>query len=198
MKSRVTNLLCCLFLVLFTASFSSADMLTAINVEGSGSYSGDLSLLTDGSFTPDGQQYQIDTVWWTGTQTAFTFDYGSMYDIDGFKVSVDNNDNYLIEYSTNNTDWSPWVQISRSDGTATWGMETISNISGDVDYWPYSYGTVSARYLRISAIAGGDNYNSVGELQAFGSAAAAVPEPATMILLGMGIVCLASVKRRQK
>lgn len=197
MKKRFFSMLCGASFVLWLSSPVMAEMLTAISVEGSADYTGDLSLLTDGVFPSEGTQWQTDTVYWYGTEESFTFDYGMTYEIDSFKASVDNNDNYIIEYSIDNSAWSTWMQISRTDGEVGWGMDTITNITSDEDYWLYSLEPVTARYMRISAIAGGDNAKSVGEFEAYGTSAA-VPEPATMLLFGTGIACLAAVGRRRR
>ncbi len=61
----------------------------------------------------------------------------------------------------------------------------------------YSFGPIQARYFKLDALVSTSNHFNIGEV-AFGASAAPVPEPATMLLFGLGLLGLAGVNRRKK
>lgn len=91
--------------------------------------------------------------------------------------------------------------IDVGDGEHGWGMDTMSTDGAHAEYvLGIDFSSVQARYLRIKAT-GGDNMYSIGELQAFGSAAAelpvSVPEPSITALLAAGLFGLGFARRRR-
>lgn len=155
-----------------------------------------VSKASDG-FTPvERDQWQANSAWWRGTSPSITFDYGSLYTISDIELSVDNNDDYQVEYSTDNVTWSSLFQITRTDGEVTWGMDTMSTIASSSEYISViDFAPVQAQFLRISAT-GGDNSYSVGELTALGSVAA-VPVPAAAILFAPVLAGFIGLRRKK-
>ncbi len=78
-------------------------------------------------------------------------------------------------------------------------MDTMATDNGHGEYVSgIDFAAVGARYLKVNAT-GGDVRYSIGEVQAYGDAAA-VPEPATVALLGIGLAGLGGgyLRRRYK
>lgn len=189
----VRALLAAMLLPLGQVAYAS---LTFTQVSGSGTYNGDLGLITDGSFPAEGGQWQTSTVWWNGTTPAFTLDLGGVYAIDDLVLSVDNNDSYSVKYSSDGTGWVDLLNISQSYGEIGWGMDTMSTDSSDPEYISYlDFAPVNARYFLISAI-DGDNSYSIGEFHAEGTSV--VPIPAAAWLFGSGLLGLAGFGARRK
>src|SRR4051812_38601531 len=65
-----------------------------------GSYGGSLSVLNDGVYPANGQQYQTDTVYDFPNDHAayFNFDLGGAKTVGAFNITVDNNDDYDIVF----------------------------------------------------------------------------------------------------
>jgi hypothetical protein len=186
------------FFILATAGWSQATLLTPVSVSGTGAYNG-LPYMTDGSFPVEGQQWQTETTWWVGTEPVFTIDYGAVFTIQDIKLSVDNNDSYQVQYSTDNSAWNTLLTIPSDYGEIGWGMDTMATDAPDPEYIvQIDFAPVGAQYIRIYAT-GGDNLYSVGELQAFGqSSSTPVPEPTTMLLFGAGLLGLAGAARHRR
>ncbi|MCP5144964.1 MAG: hypothetical protein H6978_09085 [Gammaproteobacteria bacterium] len=185
--------------MMLTAGAANAAVLNA-TVTGSGTYNNDASLLSDGFIPAEGTYWQdISNVHWTsGGPADFVFDYGADVLLHDIVLSVDNNDDYFVEWSTNNADWFPLFLIPSAAGNIDeqfpGGMDTFSTISGDVDYLDtLDFAPLTLRYLRLTAV-NGDGAYAAGELQAL----SAVPLPAAVWLLGGALLPLAArVKRRQ-
>ena len=182
----------------------SAEIITAADVTGTGTFNNSLALLTDGQISPEQTAWTDNAhVWWTGTAAAFTFDYGAVHEIQDVTVSVDLNDAYLIEHSLDATTWNPLSVIAINDGINSppfVGMDTMSSINTDPHFIAgMDFAAVNARFLRFSATAG-DNAYSIGELQAFGQQVqtAAVPEPSSFVALAMGLMGFGFWRRRKQ
>ena len=186
-----------LLILLFCSSLVNATQISFSSVNVTGSYHNSLNFLTDDIIPGESGQWQNNTVWWNGTGTAFTFDMGSSYTLEDIILSVDNNDYYRVEYSSDNSVWNTLFSISRYDGEIGWGMDTMATSSTHSEYIPaIDFSPVNAQYLRIQAT-GGDNSYSIGEFQAFGEIQSnPVPEPATMFLLGSGLAGLAGFRKK--
>lgn len=144
----------------------------------------------DGQFPPEGQWYQDATAWWTGFDDSVTYTLDSPLMVTGLTVSLDNNDSYVIEASTNGNDWTTLLFVGASSGTVGFGMDTFSTIAADPQYDSNLVFTAGmASQIRITAV-DGDTFNSVGELQV-----TAVPEPGTWLLMAGGLAAL-GLRRR--
>jgi len=209
-----------LFLLFSLAVTSTAYCapITFENVTGYGRYwtdwredrteGGDLGILTDGYIPPPGSPWYQNTVVFGPRFTAavspdevyqpvyFVFDIGSLYNIENIIISVDNNDNYHVIYSTDGTIWNPLFVIDRVYGSVDefdpGGSDIFSTIAGAPYYEPLiDFSPVTAQYLAVFA-SGHDWGYSISEFQAFGTP---VPEPSTMMLLGFGLLSLVGIHR---
>jgi hypothetical protein len=150
---------------------------------------GSLASVTDGAFLPNGQQWNVGTVFWNGTGGGdlnnFVFiTMGATATVTSLTLQADNNDDYLIQFWNAANNWQDLVTISPS---RSWNMTMGSaTLAAPV--------TTSAFRIRSS---GGDGYYSVSEFQANGSIAA-VPEPETYAMLLAGLGLLGSMARRKK
>lgn len=170
-------------------SSAQAGQITATSVSGSGSYYNSVDLLTDGYVPPEWTGWTAGTnVYWVGTQPVFTLDFGSIYNLTGILIQVDNNDDYVMQYSLNNSSWNNLFFIPHHAGDVGWGMDTFT-VQENV------FSPVNARYIRAFAVSGDSSY-AISEIQAYGTTVNAVPEPNSMILLGIGLAGLAGIRRK--
>ena len=193
-------------IALAPASQAAASLLVPDSITGQGNYNRSESLLIDGVFSSEAANWQNSTtVWWTGQSgpngVVFTLDYGSLKNIDDVYISVDNNDGYVVEYSTDNTTYSNLFTIQSGYGDIGGGMDTMRTVAGDSEYVAgIDFSSVQAQYLRVYAF-GGDSLYSISEIQAYGSDVNfnAVPEPATIAIWSvLGAVGLAFASRARK
>jgi hypothetical protein len=178
-------------------SFANASPISISSVMGSGSYNNNPNLLIDGNIPPEWTDWTAATnVWWYGTGSIFTLDFGSAYNLDDMLIQVDNNDSYGIQYSINGSNWNDLFSISSGAGNVSYGMDTFTQ--AEIAFTP-----VDARYVRVFAT-GGDNAYAISEIQAFGSQIvpggeqpSPAPEPTSLILLGSGLLGIAGLLRKK-
>ncbi|HNX90855.1 MAG TPA: discoidin domain-containing protein [Candidatus Omnitrophota bacterium] len=186
MKKQIFIIAFCLAVVL-TGTYAFAENISPsdVVVTGNGLYNNSEALISDG-YIPAEYTGWTDSActYWNGTSAYFTLDLGRVYNLSSLTLSVDNNDSYRIDYSLNKSSWGFLTTINSGDGNVSWGMDTFENV-------PVS---ATARYLRIFSI-GGDNSYSIGELNVAGTA---TPEPASMILFGIGGLAITAVRNRKK
>lgn len=163
------------------------------------------SSIVDGVYLPEGNDWNRNTVFWTPYNVIgvipgeqyITIDLLEPYTITGFSVQADDNDRYLLSY----WDSSSWVPIwtvpsDMGDGSVNLGgsgMRTRSETLGS---------PIVTNILRFEGVFSdgqvfSDNWFAVSEIQAYGPSVSAVPEPATMLLLGSGLIGLAGYGRKK-
>lgn len=173
-----------------------AGVAPVLGVSAVGTSVGDLVVLHDGVFPTEGTSWtDVSTVNWTGFGTSFTLDLGQVYVVSALDVSVDNNDDYLFEYSLDGSSWATLAKALAAEGNVGWGLDTMSSDPASAAFVA-GLGIaqpVSARYIRASATAG-DSLNSIGEIQISG--VPVVPEPATWSLVLAGAAVVGVSKRR--
>lgn len=158
-------------------------------------YNNDLSLLTDGVIPQEQSDFHsARSLWWFGQEVSeviasastgdlmpsanltglyFDVDLGSVHSVSDIVLSVDNNDDYALDYSVDGVNWSRLLTVFEVYGNddVGYGMDTFSTNVGSADYDAnLDFDPVMARYLRIYAT-GGDGAYAIGELQAFTTAA---------------------------
>ncbi|MFH1148062.1 MAG: hypothetical protein V1736_10205 [Pseudomonadota bacterium] len=194
----VHRVLTILFLILCSASLAQAATINPVGISETGTYHNDSNLMIDGYLPPEGTHWQSSfCVYWNGTTPAFVIDFGSPFDLQDIKFSVDNNDDYAIDYSLDGSNWSNLVIILSSYGNiavSPGGMDTMSSISTGPEYIPQlDFAPRQAQYLKVYAT-GGDNMYSIAELQSYGDP---VPIPGAVYLLGSGLVGLVGLRRQR-
>ena len=184
--------------LLLLPGLSAAAQITPVSVTATGSVNHAPALIIDGVFPAESSAWTgASNVFWNGTDPVFTIDFGAIYNIDDVLLSVDNNDSYAVEWSSDAANWNSLFNIAIGDGEVGFGMDTMSTDSGNVEYIAgLDFFTVQAQYLRIFAT-GGDNKYSIGEVQAFGGSVSAVPVPAAAWLFGTGLLGIVGVARRK-
>jgi hypothetical protein len=143
----------------------------------------DPSTVTDGITLPVGQQWNVNTVFWTADPgaTSVTISLLHTASVSSLQLEADNNDDYHIEYLDTAHSWHDLTTISphRSSGLDL-GSATLST-------------PVIADGFRITAAAG-DGHYAVAEFAAIGSP---VPEPSSYAMLAAGLGLLAWTARRR-
>ena len=168
----------------------SVGVLRAGSPWGPGSSLAAQSSIVDDAFVPEQQQWNTGSWWWdedpsvNASAVVTTIHLSQLYTIDSFTVQADNNDTYRLEYWDGSAFQLAW------NIPAIAGFGLMTRTSGPLP-------SFSTDLLRFTAT-GGDNYYSVSEIQADGFATAdAVPEPATILLLGSGLVGVARRYRKR-
>ena len=143
------------------------------------------------------------TVYWNGIGKVFKFAFNDIYRIDGVSLSIDNNDTYALEYSTDDRIWSALFSVGANLGEIGWGMDTMSTVATDPEYIPLiAFSPVQARYVRIAAVQG-DNSYAIGEVAFLGTRVeqqppfppASVPEPGMLALLAAAIASAKALRK---
>lgn len=141
--------------------------------------------IVNGIFAPESYQWNKDGIWWNGNENPdnnIVIDLGEFYTINSFVVQADNNDTYRLSYLGLD---SGWYDIPAISG---WGLITRPEF--------FLASPIIASQLKFIAT-GGDGLYSVSQIVANGSLAT-VPEPATMLLFGIGTASLTCLRRRHK
>jgi len=155
----------------------------------SGGKASPASRIVNGTFAKEETQWNTDGVWWNGGEyrnNNIVINLNGKYTIDSFTVQADDNDTYRVLYMDSQGNWVD---------------------AYDVPYQP-SYGLVTRPTLTLSTpivtdalefvATGGDGFYSVSQIEADGSPASNVPEPSTIVLLGLGLAGLVGRQFRRK
>ena len=112
------------FSLLLTCN-ADANQITFDAVTGTGTYKNGLNAMTDGIFPDETTRWSKDSTWWMGTDPQYTFYFDAAYSLSDIALSVDNNDDYLVEYTTDGIDWHTLFTIEKADGEITIGAGRI-------------------------------------------------------------------------
>lgn len=148
----------------------------------------------DGYAPPNFTPWQTDAAWWDTPNQSIVFAFDQAYQLSSALVTLDWNDVYKFEVSTDNVSY---VQLFTTSGL--WAQPANANVNAGQVTIPVSFALTanSYSYLRVSGVFG-DGFYSVGEVSLQG--VAVVPEPGTlaMMLAGAGVIVLRMRRRQQR
>lgn len=181
--------------------------LLATTVTATGTYSNALGLVNDGFIPPETTSWTSPTnVFWSGggnNNVRFVFDLGADFLVRDVLVSVDNNDTYRAQYSSDASSWTDLFIIPSDGGEISaiqGGMDTLTSEAASLEYLPaMDFAGQIARYISFEAI-GGDNSYALAELQIFGDELPVdrpVPAPGTALLLAAGLGAMRLSRQRR-
>lgn len=156
-----------------------------------------LDSVTDGAFNPVGQQWNFDSVYWSGTDTGLTITLAHTALVNRLVLEADTGDNYRIEFLDRANVWQSATTVNTDQFPAG------QNLFGGPLLTP-----VLAKAFRITAT--GDNHYAVAEFQAYGDLVAndppppedpsfptaPVPEPSSWLMMAAGLALLAARYRQ--
>lgn len=185
-------------LLILIVSPVNAAKITLSSITGTGTYTNNANIIIDGYIPAEGIANTASiNVYWTSVFTSFTIDLGQQYLLDDILASVDNDDYYRFWASTDNSSWSYLGEVW-GDGEITNGMDTMTGINGHPEYVSnLDFSQILTQYVKIDGYVLEGNAFAIGEVELYGSAANAVPEPTTMLLFGAGLVGLAGFGRKK-
>ncbi len=170
---RPLYIVAAVFFVLTLVSGDSQDedyiLISPRSVQGEGAYENSLQLLIDGRFVDDQSAWDSEQcIFWQDQDTTFVIDLGAEFLIVDILVQVDDNDDYLIEYSLEGSQFTPLFVFYEGYGDTGDGMDTMSSNPGDPNFASLpERKPVRARFLRLSASSGDGSY-ALAEVQAYG------------------------------
>ena len=161
--------------------------------------------VVDDIYVPTYVDWKDGTVFWADTIAGehwIEINLGVPFTITGFKVQANENDFYNLYYLNSVSNWElAWLiplDVSHGAGMPIRDITLSTPITTNKLKFE-GYFENGTNPLGGSIGYTSDNLFSVSEIQAYGSAATnPAPEPATMLLLGLGLVGLAGVRRFKK
>ena len=104
-------------LCFFSMASAQSSLLTPVSVSSTGQFDNDISLVFDLEVPDRGTGFNTaSNVFWQGNATQFTFDYGGLSTVSNLLIAADNNDSYLVEYSTDGVNYLDLFEFLVGDG----------------------------------------------------------------------------------
>ena len=157
----------------------------------------DPDTVVDGVFLPRETQWDQGPVWWDshdGLDRYITIDLGEVFSIESFVVQADDNDAYKLSFwDLSTSSWQLAWDVPNYDSFG-WGIQTRPDPANDAERYVLASNIVTNSLKFEGNMDNSDLYFSVSEIQAYGTP---VPEPTTMLLLGLGLAGLAGVNRKK-
>ena len=148
------------------------------------------SSITSGVFAAEGSLWCNNSVWWDAhvsprSSNFLVVDLGSAFNIGNIVLQADNNDQYVVDMRLGSSgDWLNPLMFGASPIPGG-GISTRSALDG---------GGFEASQLRIRATAG-EGWYAISQISV--NASTVVPEPGTVLLLGLGLSGVALLNRRR-